>query len=126
MNKMGFKAFNLAIAFLLELCALAALAFWGFQTGSTTLIKVLLAIGAPLVVAVIWGRFMAPTSRTRLRGRAYLAVKIVIFGIAAIALAVAGQGTLAIIFAVIAIINQLMLPKTDQDSLMNTLDSRRS
>jgi hypothetical protein len=28
-----FKSVNLALRFLLELCALAALAYWGFQTG---------------------------------------------------------------------------------------------
>ena len=29
------KAANLALSFLLELCALAALGYWGFQTGQS-------------------------------------------------------------------------------------------
>jgi len=117
---MGIKGVNLGIAFLLELCALAALAYWGFQTGSSTVLKLILGFAAPVLTAVIWGRFMAPTSKTRLRGMSYLLVKILIFGIAAIALAAAGQVTLAILFAAISIVNQVLLIVWRQDALPNT------
>jgi phenylalanyl-tRNA synthetase beta chain len=46
------KGANLVLRFLLELCALAALCYWGFKTGSVTLSKVGLGIGAPLLAAV--------------------------------------------------------------------------
>ena len=54
------KGANLALRFLLELCALVALAYWGFETGSGAIAKFALGIGAPLVAAVVWGAFVAP------------------------------------------------------------------
>src|SRR5258708_364251 len=112
------KGINLAIAFLLELCALAALAYWGFQVGNGIL-KVVLGIGAPLLAAIIWGRFMAPASKTRFHGNAYLLLKVAIFGIAAVALAIAGQGTLRILFAVASIVNHVLLVVWHQETLPN-------
>jgi hypothetical protein len=103
------KALNLGITFLLELCMLAALAYWGFQTSDNLPVRIILGIGAPVLAAVIWGRFLAPKSTTRLTGLAYLALKFILFGLAAIALAAAGQPTLAIIFVVASVINQLLL-----------------
>ena len=47
------KGANLLLRFLLELCALGALGYWGFTTGSATITKVALAVGAPLVAAVV-------------------------------------------------------------------------
>ena len=45
---------NLALRFILELCALAALGYWGFQTGQNLFVKIVLAIGAPLLAAYDW------------------------------------------------------------------------
>jgi len=50
---------NLALRFLLELAALAAYAVWGWNTGEGIL-RYLLAIGLPLVLAAIWGTFRVP------------------------------------------------------------------
>src|SRR5258706_4542265 len=58
--KRGLFAANEALAFLLELAALAALAAWGFAVGDGGLAKAALAIGAPLLAAVVWGLFAAP------------------------------------------------------------------
>jgi hypothetical protein len=54
------KGANLLLRFLLELCALGALGYWGFKTGSVTSTKVVLGVGAPLVAAVVWGTFLSP------------------------------------------------------------------
>ncbi|HKO84627.1 MAG TPA: YrdB family protein [Actinomycetota bacterium] len=56
---------NLTVAFLLELCALAALGYWGFRTASGPAAKAALGIGAPLLAAVLWGLFAAPGCRSR-------------------------------------------------------------
>jgi quinol-cytochrome oxidoreductase complex cytochrome b subunit len=106
---MPLKAINLALAFVLELCVLAALAYWGFQTGSSLFLRIGLGIGAPLLAALIWGRFMAPASKTHLSGAPYLLLKLIIFGAAAVALAVVGQVALAIIFAVVSTANQALV-----------------
>lgn len=105
---MLFKSANLALSFLLELSALAALGYWGFQTGPSTLLKILLGIGAPLLAAVIWGLFAAPKASRRLRGFALYLLKAAVFVTAILALAAAGQGTLAGIFAVAVLVNFIL------------------
>ncbi len=102
------KALNLALAFLVELAALVALAFWGVHTGGNALAKVGLGIGAPLLLAVFLGAFMAPRSKRHLTGITYLTVKIVIFALAALALIAADQLALGVIFGVVAILNALL------------------
>jgi Protein of unknown function (DUF2568) len=103
------KPINLALAFLLELALLAAFAYWGFQTGSSTLVKILLGIGLPLLVALIWGIFMAPNSTRHLQGGAYLALKALLFGLGVAALMAAGRTTLGVLFAVVVVINTILL-----------------
>jgi hypothetical protein len=44
---------NLALRFLLELCALVALGYWGFRTGSGLFAKIGLGIGVPLLTIMI-------------------------------------------------------------------------
>jgi Na+-translocating ferredoxin:NAD+ oxidoreductase RnfD subunit len=103
------KSANLALTFLLELALLAAFGYWGFQSGGSTLLKILLGIGVPLLVALIWGVFMAPNSRRRLQGGAYLALKALLFGLAVAALIAAGETTLGAAFAVVVVINTVLL-----------------
>ncbi len=120
------KSINLGVAFLLELCMLAALAYWGFQTGQTLLVRLVLGIGAPVLAALIWGRYMAPLSATRLTGAAYLVLKFVLFGLAALGLATTGQITLAIIFAVISVINQVLLFAWQQETMSDAKNNKHS
>src|SRR5436305_469570 len=93
------KTANLALAFVLELVALAALAYWGVQTGSSGLGQILLGLGAPLALVVVWGLFLAPRAGWRPPYPARLALKGGVLGVAALALAAAGQPVLAIGFA---------------------------
>ncbi len=104
---MGIKDANLGLRFLLELCALAALAYWGSQTGPPA-VSVVLAIGAPLAGAGLWGVFAAPKSRHRLRGSRRLVVEIPFFGAAAAGLAATGQWLLAAIFAAAVVLSELV------------------
>ncbi len=114
---MVFKSVNLGAAFLLELCMLAALAYWGFHTGESLLLKIVLSIAAPLLAGVIWGLFLAPRSLKRLTGLPYLLLKWVIFGAAAIGLVAAGQILPAVAFVVVALINQILLIVWNQGTL---------
>lgn len=99
--KMG----NLAVAFLLELCALAALGYWGFQVGGGTPAKIGLAIGVPLLTAVVWGLFIAPRAVVTLPPAINLALRILVFGLAVAGLAVAGRPTWAWVLGVALAVN---------------------
>ena len=99
------RAANLGLRFFLELCILAALGYWGFQTGDSAPLKVILGIGAPLIAAVLWGVFISPKASVRLPGFARLLLEYAIFGAAALALAAAGQPELAAVFFAAAVIS---------------------
>lgn len=99
------KMANLALAFLLELCLLAALGYWGNHTGQSMLMRWLLMIGVPLLLAVVWGVFLAPKSAVALPNGVKLAGKFVAFAIGVLALWSVGQTTWAAVFAVVVVIN---------------------
>lgn len=100
---------NLALRFLLELFALVALGYWGFHANRGTLLKFGLGIGAPLVAALVWSVFGAPKSDHHLTGWWYLLLEIGVFGSAAVGLAAASQTTLAEVFAVVVVINGVLM-----------------
>jgi hypothetical protein len=89
------KLANLALRFLLELCALAALGYWGFKTGTSLVTKIGLGVGAPLVAAIVWGVFVAPRAPVPSPSFLRLMVELVVFGLAAAALYLAGRPNLA-------------------------------
>ncbi len=103
------KSINLALAFFLELAMLVAFGYWGFQTGENAIVKIGLGIGIPLLAAVLWGVFMAPNSSMRLQGAAYLAVKLVLFGLAIAALIVAGKPGAGILLGAVFVVNTILL-----------------
>ena len=103
------KGANLALRFLLELCALGALGYWGFKTGSGTITKIGLGIGAPLVAAVVWGAFVSPQAPVQLPGPISLLLRVLVFGLAVAALATTGHRTLALMFGTIVLINAVMM-----------------
>ncbi len=74
------KNANLALAFFLELAALAALGYWCISTGQGTLAKIGLGIGVPAVAVVAWALFGAPRSVWRLQGLSFLILRVVCFG----------------------------------------------
>jgi hypothetical protein len=103
------KWVNLALRFSLELAALVALGYWGFHADRGTLAKVGLGLGAPLLAAVVWAVFGAPKSDHHLTGGWYILLEAVVFGSATIALAAARQTTLAAVFAVVVVVNAVLL-----------------
>ena len=99
------KMANLALAFLLELAALVAFAYWGFQAGGGGLLRWVLGIGTPILAAVLWGIWEAPKSARRLRGVPYLIFKIAFFALAAVALLMADRAVWGLALAVLTAIN---------------------
>jgi Protein of unknown function (DUF2568) len=103
------KNANLALAFFLEIGVLVALGYWGLQTGPTTIGKIGLGIGAPLVAVVVWGLFGAPTAVWHLNGPWRLILEVVWFGSAAVALFAAGLPVLGIAFALVFVLNSVLI-----------------
>ena len=103
------KSINVVVRFLLELCVLAAVGYWGFKTGSGWFLKILLGIGAPLLIAVIWGMFGAPKATYHLHGFMLLALEVIVFGSGVAALYATKNNSLAWAFAVIVIINRILM-----------------
>lgn len=101
------KTTNLALSFFLELIMLAAFSYWGFYGEKSIWIKWLLGIGIPLMVAIVWGLYLAPNSKRRLNITAGGIVSSVLFLGAAIALYQTGYSALAIILAIIMIFNRI-------------------
>jgi hypothetical protein len=72
------KALNLLVRFLLELCMLAAVGYWGFKTHSGWTMKIIFGIGLPVVIAVLWGLFIAPKATYPLSGISYLTLELIL------------------------------------------------
>ncbi|MFY0256149.1 YrdB family protein [Chitinophaga sp. 30R24] len=51
---------NLTIRFLLELMMIGVLGAWGWQLGSSSPLRFVLAIAFPLAAAILWGYFRIP------------------------------------------------------------------
>ena len=112
------KSANLALAFLLELAALVAFGYWGFNASDSTVVKLLLGIGVPVLAIVLWGIFAAPRSARRLRGSAYHVFATIFFALAVLALFAAGSATLGIALALIYAINAVLLVVWKQDDTL--------
>jgi hypothetical protein len=104
-----FKGLNLAVRFLLELCMLAAVAYWGFKTQSTWLMKILLGIGLPVLIAVLWGMFIAPKATRPLSGAPRLTLELLLFASGAVALFASGKPMLGWAYTLTLIVNEVLL-----------------
>jgi hypothetical protein len=69
---------TLAIRFGLELALLGIYATWGWHAGAGPLAFVL-AIGLPLLAALLWGVFVSPKAALNVPGIVRLAVEAVLF-----------------------------------------------
>jgi hypothetical protein len=107
----GSHPINLAVRFLLELCALAASGYWGWTTHRGPL-RYLLALGLPLLLTILWGTFAVPDDPSR-SGRAplpvpgfvRLALELTVFAFAAWALYDADRPALGLILAAVVVIH---------------------
>jgi hypothetical protein len=102
------RVVNLLLKLLLELGALAAFAYWGTYIGSGAW-AVIDALLAPAVAVAVWGTFAAPHATRRLRLAARVPLEMTVFGLAVVALVVAGSVPLAVVFAVAAVVNAVLL-----------------
>jgi hypothetical protein len=108
---MAYHPINLGVRLILELAALAAMAYWGWQQ-SDGILRFVLAIGVPILAAALWGTFAVPGDRSRsgrapvpVPGTVRLALELAFFGFAVWALYDAGLVISSIGTGIIVIIH---------------------
>jgi Protein of unknown function (DUF2568) len=108
------KAANAAFRFLLELCALLAIGYWGFASADGVK-AVVRGLGVPLLMIAVWGTFGAPGAPLRAAAPMRLALLAVIYGWAVAALASIGQLVLAIALGAAVVVNTVLLYALGQE-----------
>jgi uncharacterized protein DUF2568 len=99
----------LAIRFIVELLGIAAVAYWGWQTGPEGFGRVLLAVGAAVGLIVVWAFVVAPKADNPLSQQVRDVIGTVLLLVAAGGLAAAGEPTLATVFAAVIVIDWLAI-----------------
>ena len=92
----------LTVRFLTELALIVVLALVGVFANLPLAGRIIIGVAAPVLAMVIWGLWIAPRARRRLTDPLRLAAELVLFAVAAAALAVAGGMLIAVVFAVVA------------------------
>ena len=87
----------LLIRFLSEIGALVAFTMWGFSEAGW------FGVLPPLAAAAVWGRFMAPRSRHRLRDPRRLLAELGFFALAIAAFAAVAAPIVAAVYGVCAL-----------------------
>lgn len=94
--------FNVALRGVMELGIVIALGYWGYHTGSSTVVKVALGIAAPLILFGFWG-LVDFRNAGALSELLRLSQELVISGAAAVAVYTAGQHALGWALGLISI-----------------------
>jgi len=103
------KAINLTAALFLEIAMLVAFAYFGFRYPGNTVMKYLQMIILPVTAMMLWAYFAAPKSNHRLQQPSRVLFALTMFGAAIFLLNMSGKTMLAAVFAIMVIINQLLL-----------------
>jgi hypothetical protein len=111
---MGSNPINLTVRFFLELTALIAMGFWGWNQGEGAL-RFLLAFGIPVIAVVMWGVFAVPNDPSRsgnapiaTPGILRLALELIFFSFASWTLYSAGTTTASWIFVIVTLVHYIL------------------
>ena len=111
---MGTHPINLAFRFLLELAALTAVGMWGWRHGEGW-VRLALAIGLPLILAVAWGTFAVPDDPSRsgsapviTPGIIRLVIELAVFALASWALYDMGYSRAGMAFSILVILHYII------------------
>lgn len=100
---------NLGLRFLLELTALVAMGYWGWQRGGEGIIRFILAIAIPIIAAILWGTFRVPgdpgDALVAVPGIVRLLFELIFFGFATWGFYNAGLVKVSWIFSIIILIH---------------------
>lgn len=102
------KTFNLALRGIMEFGLVAGLAYWGFYTGTSTLTKIVLGAGAPIVIFGFWG--MVDFRNAGKNAEFFrLFQEIILSFLTALALYFTGQLLLGWLMAAISIVHHILV-----------------
>ncbi len=111
---MGSNPINLAVRFILEIVTLVALGWWGWNLFEGML-RFVLALGIPILAAVLWGTFAVPgdpsrsgTAKVPVPGIVRLLLELVIFGVATWSFFAMGATTIGWIFGIVVLIHYIV------------------
>ena len=107
---------NDGLRFLLELSALAAVAYWGWSEHGGVW-RWVLVVAAPLAIALVWGRWVAPKAKVRVADPWKLLLELLVFGSAVAALALADRPVLAIVMGAATLLHLALTFALDQRSV---------
>ncbi len=108
---------NLAVRLGVELAAYGSLCLWGASLTASPVVNISFAVAAPLAAILLWARYLAPKARRALHDPAALVVEVMVFAVAALALAGSGRADLAAAFATVAAVNTFLLRVLGQHRL---------
>ena len=108
------RSTNLALRFVLELCALAATAYCGGTGQRRRGRRILLAVTGPLTVGVVWMLFVSPRATIHTSPLVRFLVELAVFTAAATGLARRGRLALAAALGVGYAVNRALMAVWDQ------------
>jgi hypothetical protein len=102
---------NLGVRFILELIALIAIGIWGWNL-TTGVLGYLLAIGLPVLAAVVWGVFRVPGDASAsgdapvpVPGFVRLLIELSLFALAIWGLGQVGQSNFAFVLGAVVVVH---------------------
>jgi hypothetical protein len=102
-------AVNDLLRFGLELAGIVSLGLWGWRAGGSSPLRFVLAIAAPLVLIAIWSIWIAPKADSPLDPTVRVIVGSALLLAAAGGLWLVGLSRVAAIFAVLIIVNTILM-----------------
>lgn len=108
------KWFGATLVFVAELGMLAGFAWWGYHAADGVA-GWALAVAVPLVVATVWGQFLAPKAPRRLKGPLLAFVRFDALLLGAVAAYVSGATVLGVGTAACAAVGTLAARGLDRD-----------
>jgi hypothetical protein len=100
---------NLIARLALEAAALLTLSYWGLHLDRHTAVRIGMGIAAPLTAAVVWALYASPNTAIDVAAPLKVAIQLVVFAVAAGALAHTGKPRLAATFAALAVANTALI-----------------
>lgn len=100
---------NLGLAFAMELAGLAAFAWWGWNASSGTVLRLALAVGLPVIGAVLWGLFAAQAGSTYGGPVVTPIFKTLFFGLAGLAVWTLDHHVLGVAFVLVVAANLVII-----------------